>query len=71
MVIWIACKTAGVDLVTEQQRMLNLLQGLRLDSIVNPTGASVPDTKRAVTSAPTQPVEPQESAMATLMGERP
>lgn len=68
---WIACKTAGVDLVTEQQRMLNLLQGLRLDSIVNPTGASVPDTKRAVTSAPTQPVEPQESAMAYSYGGTP
>ena len=61
---WLACKTAGVDLITEEQRLLKLLQGLRLDSIVNPTGTSVPDTKKAVTSAPTQPIEPQESAMA-------
>ena len=61
---WIACKTAGVDLITQEQRLLNLLQGLRLGSIVNPTGVNTPDTKKAVTSAPTRPVEPQESAMA-------
>ena len=52
---WIACKTAGVDLVTRRERLLAIVQGLRLSSITNPTEVSIPKTKNLVTPSAAQP----------------
>ena len=60
---WIACKTAGVELVTEGKKFKSFIEGLRLDSIADSTQVGIPDPQKAVTlskSRPKKTVQPRK-----------
>ncbi len=57
---WIACKTTGVKLVTKRKRFRSLAQGLRLDSLANPTEVGLPNVKNTVTSSKVKQDKPSK-----------
>ena len=45
----------GVELVTKRERLMATLQGLRLDSLANPTEVGLPDASGAAISSELKP----------------
>ncbi|PSB06454.1 CAAX protease, partial [Pleurocapsa sp. CCALA 161] len=58
---WIACKTAGVQLVTEGKKFKSFIEELRLDSIADSTQVGIPDPQKAVTSFKSRPKKTVQS----------
>ena len=67
---WIASYTVGVELITKRERLKSFVQGLRLDSLANPTEVGLPNASRVATTSKLKPEKPTTLKQSVYSQER-